>query len=94
MQANDAKLKQETTGRGQPRGTNPLPAMGPIPLRKWGRERGLSAATLWRFRRRGWLHTLNIAGRPYVTAAGLADFERRAEAGEFSQQPSGAAKTR
>jgi hypothetical protein len=67
---------------------------GPIPLRKWGRDRGLSPATLWRFRHRGWLSTLNIAGRPYVTAAGVAEFERRAAAGEFARPGAGVAASK
>lgn len=67
---------------------------GPIPLRKWSRERGLSPVTAWRMRRRGWLKTINIAGKPYLTQAALVEFERRAEAGEFARQPAGAAKGR
>jgi hypothetical protein len=42
--------------------------------------------TAWRWRKKGWLETVNIAGRQYVTAEGIAKFKRRAEAGEFSQK--------
>lgn len=45
----------------------------------------VSPVTLWRWRQHGWLKTINISGKPYVTAEGLADFKRRAEAGEFAK---------
>lgn len=59
----------------------------PRPLGRWAGDAGLSAVTVWRFRKRGWITTINIAGRPYVTAAAAAEFERRATAGEFAQSP-------
>ena len=43
--------------------------------------------TAWRWRKRGWLKTVNIAGRPYLTDKALAEFLRRAEAGEFAKEP-------
>lgn len=43
-------------------------------------------------RQRGWLETVNMMGRPYVTAAAAREFERRVAAGEFSKPPSGAAR--
>ncbi len=43
--------------------------------------------TAWRFRRRGWLTTVNICGRVYVTEEACRDFVRRAEAGEFAKEP-------
>ena len=57
----------------------------PIALDKFIRESGLSAVTLWRYRRAGWLTTLNIAGRHYVTRSEIARFNRRAAAGEFAK---------
>lgn len=36
-------------------------------------------------RRKGWLVTTNICGRLYLTAEAIAEFTRRAEAGEFSK---------
>jgi hypothetical protein len=45
-----------------------------------------SSTTGWRWRREGRVRTVNIAGRQYITAAEVANFIRRAEAGEFSQE--------
>lgn len=56
-----------------------------IALDKWGKAFGRSPSTLWRWRKLGWLQTVNIAGKQYLTAEGLAEFHRRAESGEFSQ---------
>lgn len=36
-------------------------------------------------RRKGWLVTTNICGRLYLTAEAIAEFTRRAEAGEFAK---------
>jgi hypothetical protein len=44
---------------------------------------GISGVTGWRWRGRGWIEVLTIAGRPYVTAEEIARFKRRAAAGEF-----------
>jgi predicted site-specific integrase-resolvase len=53
--------------------------------RKWLRQVGVSPVTGYRWRRRGWITPLNVAGKLYVTAAEVARFERRATAGEFAQ---------
>ena len=55
------------------------------------RDMGISDVTFWRWRRRGWIKTVNISGKVYVDLKSLADFNRRAEAGEFAKVPSGAA---
>jgi phage/plasmid primase-like uncharacterized protein len=55
------------------------------------RERGVSDTTLWRWGRRGWIRLVNISGKNYVDLASLAEFDRRATAGEFSKSPAGAA---
>ena len=47
-------------------------------------EMGVTETTFWRWRRRGWLKTTNIAGRCYIDAEDLEDFRRRAKAGEFA----------
>jgi transposase-like protein len=61
---------------------------GPIiALSKVAEQMGRSSVTLWRWRREGWLKTINISGRPYVTAEALAEFTERAAAGEFAKQP-------
>jgi len=45
----------------------------------------MSDVTAWRHRKKGWLKTVNIAGRVYLTTEAIAEFERRAEAGEFAK---------
>lgn len=49
------------------------------------RRAGVSPITGWRWRRNGWIETLNIAGRVYVTDVAIERFRRRAVAGEFSR---------
>lgn len=53
-------------------------------VRKFQRLLGASRTTVFRYRARKWLHTINIGGKPYVTRAAIQDFVTRAEAGEFS----------
>jgi len=57
-----------------------------ISLLAFCRNAEISTITAWRFRKRGWLQTVNICGRQYVTADGIAEFTRRAAAGEFAQE--------
>jgi hypothetical protein len=59
---------------------------GLMALNKWLDLVGIHPVTGWRFRRRGWIQTVNIAGRQYVTPEAIAEFTRRAEAGEFAQE--------
>ncbi len=54
-------------------------------LQTFGHALGISPITLWRWRNKGWLQTVNIAGRQYITAVAKTEFLRRAEAGEFSK---------
>lgn len=58
----------------------------PISVSKFMEQTGLSSATVWRYRQRGWLITSNIAGRLYISRADLGEFNRRMKAGEFAQQ--------
>jgi hypothetical protein len=67
-------------------GPQPAAGKGIIALKKFTRDVGISAVTAWRWRKQGWLQVVNIAGRPYLTAEGLAEFQRRAVAGEFAQE--------
>ena len=55
-----------------------------VPWLKVRREMGLSEATAWRYRDRGWITTIEIGGRLYVTQGELARFLQRAGEGEFS----------
>ena len=58
----------------------------PLALDKFIELTGLSAVTVWRYRRAGWLNTLNICGRHYLTRAEIARFNTRAATGEFARQ--------
>lgn len=53
---------------------------------KWLQDVGIDPVTGWRWRQRGWIYPVNIAGRLYVSAESVAQFERRAEAGEFAKE--------
>ena len=58
---------------------------GPVAVRRWIRQIGISPSTFWRWRQRGWIREpVNIGGRLYLTLEQIAEFERRAEEGEFS----------
>jgi predicted site-specific integrase-resolvase len=57
-----------------------------ISLSKWLEQVGVTPVTAWRWRRRGWLKTVNIAGRQYLTQEAIDEFHRRAVAGEFAQE--------
>ena len=65
----------------------PLSAHPPLSLDRFLQESGLSPVTAWRYRRKGWLKTINICGRHYVTREAISDFNRKAQAGEFSKMP-------
>ena len=54
-------------------------------LSAWCRQIGRSHVTVWRWRENGWLNTINIAGRPYITRETILEFKRRAAAGEFAK---------
>ena len=52
-----------------------------ISLSKWLAEVGITPITAWRWRKRGWLKTVNIAGRQYLTQEAIDEFYRRADMG-------------
>jgi hypothetical protein len=56
-----------------------------ISLAKWMEQVGVTACTVWRWRKNGWLKTVNISGRVYLTQEAIDDFHRRAVAGEFAK---------
>jgi hypothetical protein len=62
----------------------PLDAMPPVSLERFMTEFGVSPATCWRYRKRGWLETIVICGRHYITRPAIAEFNRRAALGEFA----------
>jgi hypothetical protein len=64
-----------------------------VALRKWTKEIGISTVTAWRWAKFGRIHPINIAGKLYLSAYDLEQFERRAKDGEFAKRPQGAAGT-
>lgn len=62
----------------------PLSAYPPPSLDLFIRQSGLSPTTCWRYRKRGWLETIVIANRHYITREAIAAFNKRAAAGEFA----------
>jgi predicted site-specific integrase-resolvase len=61
-------------------------AVAVISLNRWLVQVGVTQITAWRWRKRGWLKTVNIAGRQYLTQEAIDEFHRRAVAGEFAQE--------
>lgn len=56
-----------------------------IALNKWAAITGITPITAWRWRSRGMLETVNIAGRVYITQSESERFTARAAAGEFAK---------
>lgn len=56
----------------------------PISLGKFLETTGASPVTAWRWERRGWLKIVRIAGRKYIAAAALREFNERLSRGEFA----------
>jgi hypothetical protein len=52
---------------------------------RWLKDIGKAPATGWRWRNLGWIDTVNICGRLYVSRQEINRFEQRAAAGEFSK---------
>jgi hypothetical protein len=73
-------VKIESNGK-----TYPIPGAAVVSLSRWLEQVGVTTCTAWRWRKRGWLKTINIAGRQYLTQEAIDEFHRRASAGEFSQ---------
>jgi predicted site-specific integrase-resolvase len=63
----------------------PVGSAAVISLNRWLEQVGVTPITAWRWRRKGWLKTVNIAGRQYLTQEAIDEFHRRAVAGEFAQ---------
>jgi hypothetical protein len=57
-----------------------------IALKVWGRVLGVKPTTIWRWRKRGWIQTVNISGRQYISRQSRAAFEARAASGEFAKE--------
>jgi predicted site-specific integrase-resolvase len=56
-----------------------------ISLNSWREHVGVTACTIWRWRKKGWLKTVNICGRLYLTQEAINEFYERAQLGEFSK---------
>jgi predicted site-specific integrase-resolvase len=66
--------------------SNSMPAVATvISLSKWLQQIGVTQCTAWRWRKKGWLTTINIAGRQYLTKEAIDEFHRRAVSGDFAQ---------
>jgi hypothetical protein len=65
--------------------TTATPASDLIAYDHWLAQLPISPATGWRWRKRGWIPTVNICGRVYILRSAIAEFEARAAAGEFAQ---------
>jgi hypothetical protein len=61
------------------------PVSNLLALEKWTREIGKTSTTIWRWRKHGWIRTVNICGRVYISREEISRFEKRAAAGEFSK---------
>jgi predicted site-specific integrase-resolvase len=66
---------------------NSLDAEPMMSLDKFIEQTGLSAVTVWRYRKKGMLTTVNICGRHYILRAEIARFNERAAAEEFAKNP-------
>jgi hypothetical protein len=64
-----------------------LPTRGIKPMSRFCEENYITRATGWRWRRNGWINTINIYGRQYVTRDEEERFLRRAAQGEFHRDP-------
>jgi hypothetical protein len=84
----DENAEQVAASRSEVRSTSSFWAdtEPPMALDKFIELSGLSAVTLYRFRKRGFLKTINICGRHYVARSEIARFNARAAAGEFAKQ--------
>jgi hypothetical protein len=52
---------------------------------RWLKDIDRTPATGWRWRKLGWIKTINVCGRLYVSRDEINRFETRAAAGEFSK---------
>lgn len=63
-----------------------------VALDSYRRSLGRSKTTFWRYRKRhGWLPSVNILGRVYITRAAIEEFEAAARAGRLASDPRGCA---
>ena len=73
------------------KGASVTEAAPPISVTRFLSQSGISSVTFWRWEGRGLIQTVRIAGRKYITADALREFNRCLSAGEFAgktQNPS------
>lgn len=76
---------------------NPATTALPVSLKQLARSLDRTACTVWRWRKLGWIpeeDILNLASKPYISAAGVEKFLRRLQAGEFAQASHAPKKTK
>ncbi len=73
--------------------TQPTPQAiaGITSLSVYRRQLGVSKTTMWRYRRNGWLKTINVLGKLFVTREAIAKFEAMMRSGELAKEPHGCA---
>ena len=69
--------------------TNPISKL--VLAKTYRESMGVSDTTLWRWVKKGWLSSVNISGRLYITLASIEKFEEDSFSGVFAKGPSGAA---
>jgi hypothetical protein len=57
-----------------------------LPFNSFLVQTGRSASCGWRWRRKGWITTIDIAGRLYISQQEIERFQKRAAAGEFAKK--------
>jgi len=63
-----------------------LGTLPPVHMEALAERMGVTSDTIRNWSKAGMLRTLNICGRVYITAESLAEFNRRAAAGEFAKE--------
>ena len=61
-----------------------LEAAPPISVTRFLQTAGISQVTFWRWECRGLIKTVRIAGRKYIPASVMAEFNQRVAAGDFA----------
>jgi hypothetical protein len=72
---------------------NTGPARAIISLQQWLADVGVTACTAWRWRKKGWLKTVNICGRQYLTQEAIDEFSRQRPPPQEMPQPRPTEKT-
>jgi hypothetical protein len=64
---------------------NTVSENGIVPFSVFLQQVGKSANCGWRWRRKNWVNTMNVAGRLYIAKSEIERFQKRAAAGEFAK---------